>query len=377
MLNKLGLQVLCWVAGVALYGSCDPANQVSRPRDAAAESPRTPEDLAPQDLATATKPPKCYDLDVVRSLMDKAEQRSEWLQADNSQLYSFILKQNPLLKSFEKKLSSDSAPDRVAIVSYLLFKYPVIVVGEKGRMMHHHRFVVRDASKAPLLKQKLLIDEPDSDLYQFNFADYQNYELSQYDNVRYTWENPYFGTYINGSMYDEDSANRFTGATLRDSGPALVVEHFKNTLDRSPDNLAALYDRFKVPFFTVVSATLYRKLKLDLTVDTLLESYEYFKKQKRLELFDVLAARCFGSPSTGRRRSSIEAVAGGNWRWYYSFWERRKTEGNAEVVLTVLQEVQAHYGKAGALQALCTPEDRPPKEAKGKSTGLKNLIPIF
>jgi hypothetical protein len=38
---------------------------------------------------------------------------------------------------------------------------------------------------------------------------------------------------------------------------------------------------------------------------------------------------------------------------------------NVWATLKVLQEVQAHYGKVGTPQPLCTPEDRPMKEAKG------------
>lgn len=67
-----------------------------------------------------------------------------------------LLEQNPSLQEFYRKLFDSTANGEKEIIKYLINDYPIIVPGNKGKMSHHHPFIVRDKKKEGILKKNIL-----------------------------------------------------------------------------------------------------------------------------------------------------------------------------------------------------------------------------
>lgn len=175
-----------------------------------------------------------------------------------------------------------------------------------------------------------------------NFSDFRYFETQHYDNLRYVWWNPYVENFNDPKDFSGMQLNYFEIASIKDSGNVLIINYFKTTLDRSSDTILGLYNRFKKPFFEIVGRDLYLALKLNITVDTLLEGYAYYKKNDSEGFINMLQTRYY--PDTNPM-SLLILLSKSNFRWYYSFWERRNLEKNIEIVIDILKEIQNHYKK--------------------------------
>jgi hypothetical protein len=261
-----------------------------------------------------------------------------------------LLKQNPSLQEFYRKLFDNTANGEKEIIKYLLNDYPVIVPGNKGKMSHHHRFIVRDKKNEGILKKKIYkdINEKNEEglkefnSYKLNFSDFRYFETENYDNLRYAWWNPYVENFNDPRYFSGMQLDYFERTSIKDSGKVLIINYFKTTLDRSSDNILELYNRFKKPFFEIVGRDLYLALKLNITVDTLLEGYAYYKKNNSEGFIKMLQTRYY--PDTNPR-SLLILLSKSNFYWYYNFWERRNLEKNSEVIIDILKEIQDHYKK--------------------------------
>lgn len=310
---------------------------------ACSSQPARPPDLKtqpPSDLSTpAPAPVACPACPAAKETICPPDQKP--IDA-REQLYGYLLAENPALLAFHRKLVSEAPADKMEMMSYFINRYPIIMDGAKGRRMHHHTFDIRDPQKAPLLKQRLVIDNEYADTYRFSFLDLQYFGLGEYDNVRYAWGNLLVGFRV-GEIYSySDRGNYMSKLSLKDRGYLMLVENFKNTFDRSAKNVSRLYEQYKLPFFKLISPALYKSLQIDMTVDTLIVSYEYYQKEDFSTFADLLHEQTYGL-TLQDDESATAAHASGNWRWYYGFWDRRKSEGNSDVVIKALREIQAHY----------------------------------
>jgi hypothetical protein len=262
----------------------------------------------------------------------------------SSLAYNFIISKNEKLKSFHENLNSDTTAGKKEVLNYLIYNYPIIIPGNKGRQIHHHTFNILDSSKTNILKEKTLINTEDFDCYKLNFIDYKYFETSEYDNIRYVWWNPYVENFrdpkfISGMPnYYSDESN------IEESGMVAIINYFKTTLIRSTENLQRLFNLFKTPFFLIVSKEMYEDLKIKNSVNSLLVGREYFLKKDKEGLISKLEEEHFGKPKYANSENSPARVVGrGNWSWYYTFWDRRASEGNEEIVYSILKEIKNNY----------------------------------
>ena len=262
----------------------------------------------------------------------------------SSLAYNLIISQNTKLLSFHENLNSDTVAGKKQVLEYLFYHYPIIIPGNKGKMIHHHRFNVLDSSKINILKEKVLVDDEEFDSYKLNFIDYKCFEIGEYDNIRYTWWNPYVENYRDPKYFQGMSTDYYKNPNIEESGMVAIVNYFKVTMDRSTENISRLFKLFKTPFFLLVGKEMYLDLKIDVTVNSLIIAHDYFLKKDYQGLVDFLQQKHFGDMNQSRVKQSSAWILGeANSSWYYTFWERRSTEKNDDSVYSMLKEIQSNY----------------------------------
>lgn len=136
-------------------------------------------------------------------------------------------------------------------------------------------------------------------------------------------------------------------------------------IDRSSDNIFAIWYLFKDEFFQVIDNETYVRLEFDQTVKDLLQSFDHIEKfddsKERLneayQSVDSLNHRkldpgydagAYGT-SIGEQYTFLMPLMKDDKSdykrqlWAYSFWMRRNHEGNVEVVSNILKEINDHY----------------------------------
>jgi hypothetical protein len=278
--------------------------------------------------------------------------------------YNYIIKIKPELKIFANKLNSSLAKDKEDIISYLFTQYPILIPTNEGKMIHHHPFKLRDKSKRKWLIKKIISIKGDKskgynkfDMYRFVFTDFAFAELGEYDNVRYSWWNPYVENYGDPRAFSGNSLIARDSLLQKHYERSLILYYFKLTFDRSSDNLKKIANLYKKPFFKIVTPRLYKKLKLDITVNCLIHGYRYFLKKNLKGFLALINKKYFNNyylfdcrwQMKGKNRSKYlyhcvrSSHAKYNLKWYYTFWERRHAEHNHETVYQILKEIQKHY----------------------------------
>ena len=258
--------------------------------------------------------------------------------------YNLIISQNKKLASFHNDLNSDTVAGKKKVLEYLIYHYPIIIPGNKGKMIHQHRFNILDSSQVNILNQKVLVDDEEFNSYKLNFIDYKYFETSEYDNIRYTWWNPYVENYRDPKFFQGMSTDYYKNPNIEESGMVAIINFFKVSLDRSSENLSRLFQLFKMPFYLVVGKEMYHDLKIDDTVNFLVLAHEYFLKNNHQGFVDKLQEAHFsGTNSLNNKHSSAWILGESNSSWYYTFWVRRKSEGNADTVFAILKEIQNNY----------------------------------
>ena len=144
-----------------------------------------------------------------------------------------------------------------------------------------------------------------------------------------------------------------------------LIPYLVYRMDRSSENIFAIWNLYKARFFDMVDADTYKNLKLDRTVNDLLHSYDHLKKNPNHELLLVKAYQSTDSLNQQKLSPDYEPGAYGisaqdqypflqeimqddtasyhRKLWSYSFWMRRNHEGNTAVVASLLKEIQEHY----------------------------------
>lgn len=273
--------------------------------------------------------------------------------------YQQVLKQNPSLKNFREKLYSDTTWGKKEIVDYLLNKYPMIIAGNEGKMSHHHPFSI-DSSYLGLFNQKnWKVMGLYTGFYKLNFLDFQYCKIHEYDNLRYAWWNPYVENYNDPRAFREINKGFIEHSSVQESAYVLLINEFKVNFSRNPEDLWNYYLLYKEAVFEQITLDLYKKLKVDFTVNTLLDALEYYQKKTPEPFIEKLQIQYFGEKELNESQGNKQKFRYGsrrientqkNWHWYYSFWERRDVEGNTEMVLKILKDIQSHYEGISSLE---------------------------
>ena len=133
-----------------------------------------------------------------------------------------------------------------------------------------------------------------------------------------------------------------------------------DTIDRSPENLRALFDQHKGLLFAALPPAAYTSSGAGQTVRGLLKAFEHVARtpQQRARLVQVReSVRALirdpnqKTPAYGwlwaekyeEAYPQFNAPGGVNEPWLLSFWARRLAEGNIDVVAAILGEIDAHY----------------------------------
>ncbi|ASV32173.1 hypothetical protein CJ263_19175 [Maribacter cobaltidurans] len=144
-----------------------------------------------------------------------------------------------------------------------------------------------------------------------------------------------------------------------------LIPYLVYRVDRSSENIFAIWNLYKAHFFDMVDMDTYKNLKLDRTVNDLLHSYDHLKKNPDHELLLVKAYQLTDSLNQQKIASDYEPGAYGTSAqdqhpflqeimqddtasyhrklWSYSFWMRRNHEGNTAVVASLLKEIKENY----------------------------------
>ena len=156
---------------------------------------------------------------------------------------------------------------------------------------------------------------------------------------------------------DLPSIERVEGYHERSCAPkAAARAALARAVDRRPEALRALFDRYKPLLFRAVPAERYRRTKMPALLDALLEAHERMKEDPETpkKLADAYAA------TVAAHAESQDDPYGDDWCaalgdvdpdapydhrscWVKSFWVRREKEGNRAVVAAILEEVRTHY----------------------------------
>jgi hypothetical protein len=144
-----------------------------------------------------------------------------------------------------------------------------------------------------------------------------------------------------------------------------LIPYLIYRVDRSSENIFAIWNLYKNHFFDMVAVDTYKNLKLDQTVNDLLHSYDHLIKHpgykmelnNAYQLTDSLnqqkAAPHYDPGAYGisaqdqypflKTLMKDDTASYQRKLWAYSFWMRRNHEGNTTVVASLLKEIQGHY----------------------------------
>lgn len=248
---------------------------------------------------------------------------------------------NPELERFYGQLSSQEKKDKKQIIRFLLDEYPVVITGNLNKERHHHQMLILDSSQVALLGQRVRVSNEDWIDYDFRIPDLRYFGLEAYDPVRYIWWNPDIENFRD-PKHLPGYAGHFgnTLSPLR-AGKTALISWFKLSMDRSAAGIRSLYDLWGDAWYALFSRDLFRSLHLNETVDRLILAREWNDKGDP-KGFQAAINNLRGGPES---QSYFTSEPGYYWdnSWYYTFWNRRKSEQNEDVVLEILREVQKHY----------------------------------
>jgi hypothetical protein len=127
-----------------------------------------------------------------------------------------------------------------------------------------------------------------------------------------------------------------------------IIEHISNTehwqneiydLYRSSENIETIWNENKVFFYTIISKSKYEKLYKNVISDLLQVHSSITQEPNYKEFYKKYNV----SDSIFHTFPSTKFVKKYKYSWPFSFWDRRFTEKNDEVVLNILNEIKNHY----------------------------------
>lgn len=128
-----------------------------------------------------------------------------------------------------------------------------------------------------------------------------------------------------------------------------IIEYVSNTeywqrevleINRSSENIETLWNDNKVFFYTFTSKSKYEKLCKKKVISDLIEVNSEITKEPNYKEF---YKKYNVSDSIFHTFPSKQYVKKYKYSWPFSFWDRRFTEKNDEVILKILKEIKNHY----------------------------------
>jgi len=136
-----------------------------------------------------------------------------------------------------------------------------------------------------------------------------------------------------------DESSTFTlSRNIINLGEIHYYRQYISSINRDVTNLKSLWGNYKNNFYSFLSKTRYTKLVKPL-IHNLLNTYDIVTQtnayKKHFKDYNVSDDVFFALPNTQQFSE--------NNSWSYSFWDRRFTEGNMELVHSILLEIKRHY----------------------------------
>jgi hypothetical protein len=119
-------------------------------------------------------------------------------------------------------------------------------------------------------------------------------------------------------------------------------EHWQNEmydLYRSSENIETIWNENKVFFYTIISKSKYEK-RFKNVISDLIQVHSTITQEPNYKEF---YKKYNVSDSIFHTFPSTKLVKKYKYSWPFSFWDRRFTEKNDEVVLNILNEIRNHY----------------------------------
>lgn len=242
-----------------------------------------------------------------------------------------LLKDKDFL-NFYNDLRNETSKGKNRIVEYFLYKYPILITGNKNKLIHHHRLILSNKKLDYLKNNKVFFDPIEKNTFKVNWTDFSYMELEDYDNIRYIWWNPLVENFRDARWFSGMQDFYISNANPKESGFVILVSNFKANMKRTPENIWKLYNLYKKPVFQLLDKKRYKDLKIDLTVNRLIQAYDYYLKKEYNSWKNT-----FHKEIKNITRTDTDT------KWYYTFWKRRFHEKNEEATYQILKEIQAHY----------------------------------
>ena len=184
---------------------------------------------------------------------------------------------------------------------------------------------------------------------------------TQLENSRYTqtyWNTlfeSFFNDFSSGQKKPLDSydaimriPSKYFNENIEGEDDITIIENISNTehwqnemydLDRSSEIIETIWNENKVFFYTIVSKSKYEK-RFKNVISDLMQVHSTITQEPNYKEF---YKKYNVSDSIFHTFPSNKFVKKYKYSWPFSFWDRRFTEKNDEVVLNILNEIRNHY----------------------------------
>jgi hypothetical protein len=113
------------------------------------------------------------------------------------------------------------------------------------------------------------------------------------------------------------------------------------SFDRSAENIDRLFGFYRIALYAMVDREYFQQIGFYDTVQRLLMAREFHLRGKKEEwMKEAMEHKGRWELAAGR---TDESDFRNDNSWYYTFWNRRGAEGNADKVAEILSELRSHY----------------------------------
>jgi hypothetical protein len=140
--------------------------------------------------------------------------------------------------------------------------------------------------------------------------------------------------YVNENLDGEDDIQVLENVSNKQYWQNEIIE-----LNRSAENIETIWIDNKVFFYTFISKSKYEKLFKTVISDLIEVNSKITQEPNYKEFYKKYNV----SDSIFHTFPSVQYVKKYKYSWPFSFWDRRFSENNDEVILKILKEIKNHY----------------------------------
>lgn len=166
-------------------------------------------------------------------------------------------------------------------------------------------------------------------------------------------------TWLDNVILTLPSYCTYKAASYREDNGMQLLGFLAYRVDRSPENIKRIWDRYKETIYTAVNQYTWNTRYFGTNAKMLLEAYQHLTSNGKLAAFAEVSKEVEGQswdqqfdqyspfmlPAMAESIAEQSNLTDPNYysMWLHSFWARRYREGNAEVVADILREAITYY----------------------------------